>query len=309
MSTLAPRDIPPESPHATPPVSPEAASPAMRPDTLWRALLRNRVAWIGIVLLLIIVLAALLAPWLAPHDPLEQNIAYRLDPPSADYWLGTDSYGRDVLSRLIYGARISLLVGFLAVLIAMLIGSSLGILAGYLGGWFDQLVMGLVDVLLSFPTLLLGLMVAAMLGASLENLIVAIAITEIAPFVRIARAPTIALKQRDFIEAGRALGYGPMRLMGVHILPNMISDVIVLASLWMASAIRTEASLSFIGLGVPPPVATWGSMIREGFNHILDAWWLIVFPCVAILLTVLALNLLGDALRDALDPRLRGEKR
>lgn len=286
-----------------------SAAPTAPPDSLWRALLSNRVAWIGVALMLIMVLAAVFAPWLAPHDPLQQNIAYRLDPPSADFWLGTDSYGRDVLSRLIYGARISLLVGFLAVLIAMLIGSSLGILAGYVGGWFDQLVMGLVDVLLSFPTLLLGLMVAAMLGASLENLIVAIAITEIAPFVRIARAPTIALKQRDFIEAGRALGYGPIRLMGVHILPNMASDVIVLASLWMAAAIRTEASLSFIGLGVPPPIATWGSMIREGFNNILDAWWLIVFPCVAILLTVLALNLLGDALRDALDPKLRGEKR
>jgi peptide/nickel transport system permease protein len=291
----------------SPPAPPTA--PAAPPASLWRALLSNRIAWIGVALLLIIVLAAVFASWLAPHDPLQQNIAYRLDPPSADFWLGTDSYGRDVLSRLIYGARISLLVGFLAVLIAMLIGSSLGILAGYLGGWFDQLVMGLVDVLLSFPTLLLGLMVAAMLGASLENLIVAIAITEIAPFVRIARAPTIALKQRDFIEAGRALGFGPMRLMGVHILPNMASDVIVLASLWMAAAIRTEASLSFIGLGVPPPIATWGSMIREGFNNILDAWWLIVFPCVAILLTVLALNLLGDALRDALDPKLRGEKR
>lgn len=291
----------------SPPAPP--AAPTAPPDSLWRALLSNRVAWIGVALMLIMVLAAVFAPWLAPHDPLQQNIAYRLDPPSADFWLGTDSYGRDVLSRLIYGARISLLVGFLAVLIAMLIGSSLGILAGYVGGWFDQLVMGLVDVLLSFPTLLLGLMVAAMLGASLENLIVAIAITEIAPFVRIARAPTIALKQRDFIEAGRALGYGPIRLMGVHILPNMASDVIVLASLWMAAAIRTEASLSFIGLGVPPPIATWGSMIREGFNNILDAWWLIVFPCVAILLTVLALNLLGDALRDALDPKLRGEKR
>ncbi|KLU23801.1 ABC transporter permease [Caballeronia mineralivorans PML1(12)] len=290
----------------SPPAPPTA--PAIPPNSLWRALLNNRVAWIGVALLLIIVLAAVFAPWLAPHDPLQQNIAYRLDPPSADFWLGTDSYGRDVLSRLIYGARISLLVGFLAVLIAMLIGSALGILAGYLGGWFDQLVMGLVDVLLSFPTLLLGLMVAAMLGASLENLIVAIAITEIAPFVRIARAPTIALKQRDFIEAGRALGFGPMRLMGLHILPNMASDVIVLASLWMAAAIRTEASLSFIGLGVPPPIATWGSMIREGFNNILDAWWLIVFPCMAILLTVLALNLLGDALRDALDPKLRGEK-
>jgi peptide/nickel transport system permease protein len=285
-----------------------AAVPTARPNALWQALSRNRLSWVGIGLLLVIVLAAVLAPWLAPHDPLQQNIAYRLEPPSGEFWLGTDSYGRDVLSRLIYGARVSLLVGFVAILIAMCIGSALGILAGYVGGLVDQLIMGLVDVLLSFPTLLLGLMVAAMLGASLENLIIAIAITEIAPFVRVARAPTIALKQRDFVEAGRALGYGPMRLMGVHILPNMVSDVVVLGSLWMASAIRTEASLSFIGLGVPPPAATWGSMIREGFENILDAWWLTVFPSVAILLTVLALNLLGDALRDAIDPKLRSER-
>ncbi len=285
-----------------------AAIPSSRPNALWQALAKNRLSWIGLGLLLVIVLAAVFAPWLAPHDPLQQNIAYRLEPPSAEFWLGTDSYGRDVLSRLVYGARVSLLVGFVAILIAMCIGSALGILAGYLGGLVDQLIMGLVDVLLSFPTLLLGLMVAAMLGASLENLIVAIAITEIAPFVRVARAPTIALKQRDFVEAGRALGYGPLRLMGVHILPNMVSDVVVLGSLWMASAIRTEASLSFIGLGVPPPAATWGSMIREGFENILDAWWLTVFPSVAILLTVLALNLLGDALRDAIDPKLRSER-
>ncbi|RBL85116.1 ABC transporter permease [Streptomyces cavourensis] len=285
-----------------------ATAPSARPNALWQALSRNRLSWVGIGLLLVIVLAAVLAPWLAPHDPLQQNIAYRLEPPSAEFWLGTDSYGRDVLSRLIYGARVSLLVGFVAILIAMCIGSALGILAGYVGGLVDQLIMGLVDVLLSFPTLLLGLMVAAMLGASLENLIIAIAITEIAPFVRVARAPTIALKQRDFVEAGRALGYGPLRLMGVHILPNMVSDVVVLGSLWMASAIRTEASLSFIGLGVPPPAATWGSMIREGFENILDAWWLTVFPSVAILLTVLALNLLGDALRDAIDPKLRSER-
>ncbi|HCW17081.1 ABC transporter permease [Achromobacter sp.] len=285
-----------------------AAIPSSRPNALWQALAKNRLSWIGLGLLLVIVLAAVFAPWLAPHDPLQQNIAYRLEPPSAEFWLGTDSYGRDVLSRLVYGARVSLLVGFVAILIAMCIGSALGILAGYLGGLVDQLIMGLVDVLLSFPTLLLGLMVAAMLGASQENLIIAIAITEIAPFVRVARAPTIALKQRDFVEAGRALGYGPLRLMGVHILPNMVSDVVVLGSLWMASAIRTEASLSFIGLGVPPPAATWGSMIREGFENILDAWWLTVFPSVAILLTVLALNLLGDALRDAIDPKLRSER-
>ncbi len=278
-----------------------------KPNALWLSLRKNRLSWIGIGLLILILFIALFAPWIAPHDPLEQNIIYRLEPPSAQFWLGTDSFGRDVLSRLIYGTRISLLVGFGAIFIAMFIGSSLGILAGYVGGIVDQLIMGLVDVLLSFPTLLLGLMIAAMMGASLENLIIAIAITEIAPFVRVARAPTIALKQRDFVEAGRALGFGPFRLMRVHILPNMMSDVIVLGSLWIASAIRTEASLSFIGLGVPPPTATWGSMIREGFENILDAWWLTVFPSLAILITVLALNLLGDALRDAIDPKLRSE--
>ena len=287
-----------------------AAAPATlssRPGGLWVAFARNRLSWVGLVLLATIVAVAVLAPLIAPYDPLEQNIVSRLEPPSAEFWLGTDSYGRDVLSRLIYGARISLVVGFVAILIAMSIGATVGILAGYIGNTFDQLVMGLLDVMLSFPALLLGLMIAAMLGASLENLIIAIAITEIAPFARIARAPTISLKQRDFVEAGRALGFGPLRIMGVHILPNMISDVVVMGSLWMASAIRTEASLSFIGLGVPPPTATWGSMIREGFENILDAWWLAVFPSLAILLTVLALNLLGDALRDAIDPKLRAE--
>jgi peptide/nickel transport system permease protein len=278
-----------------------------RPGGLWLAFSKNRLSWVGLVLLVAIVLIAIFAPLIAPHDPLEQNIVSRLEPPSAEFWLGTDSYGRDVLSRLIHGSRISLVVGFLAILIAMSIGATVGILAGYIGGPFDQLVMGLLDVMLSFPTLLLGLMIAAMLGASLENLIIAIAITEIAPFARIARAPTISLKQRDFVEAGRALGFGPIRIMRVHILPNMISDVVVMGSLWMASAIRTEASLSFIGLGVPPPAATWGGMIREGFENILDAWWLAVFPSLAILLTVLALNLLGDALRDAIDPKLRAE--
>jgi peptide/nickel transport system permease protein len=281
---------------------------SVKSSPVLRALRKNRLSWIGLGLLATIVFVAIFAPWIAPYDPLQQHINFRLDPPSFRFWLGTDSFGRDVLSRLIFGARISLLVSFVAILIAMSVGSALGILAGYFGGLVDQVVTGLVDVLLSFPALLLGLMVAAMLGASLENLMVAIAITEVAPFIRVARAPTIALKQRDFVEAGKALGFGHIRLMWFHILPNMISDVIVLASMWMATAIRTEASLSFIGMGVPPPAATWGSMIRDGFENILDAWWLTVFPSVSILLTVLALNLLGDALRDAIDPKMRSEQ-
>lgn len=277
------------------------------PATFSRLIPRNKLSWLGIIIITALVLMAIFAPLIAPHDPLEQNIVSRLEPPSAEFWLGTDTYGRDILSRMIYGARVSLWVGFVAVLIAMTIGATIGILSGYIGGLFDQLVMGLLDVMLSFPTLLLGLMIAAMLGASLENVIIAIAVTEIAPFARIARAPTVSLKNRDFVDAGRALGFSPIRIMGVHILPNMISDVVVMSSLWMAAAIRTEASLSFIGLGLPPPAPTWGGMIREGFDNILDAWWLPVFPSMAILITVLALNLLGDALRDAIDPKLRSE--
>lgn len=281
--------------------------PARKPNVVLQTLNRNRLSWVGVGLLVLILLSAIFAPLLAPHDPLQQNILHRLEGPSPEFWLGTDSYGRDVLSRLLYGTRVSLAVGFLSVLIAMTVGSAIGIFAGYVGGMVDQVIMGLVDVMLSFPTLLLGVMVAAMLGASLENLIIAIAITETAPFVRIARAPTISAKRKEYVEAGRALGFSPLRIMGVHILPNILSDIVVVASLWMASAIRTEASLSFIGLGVQPPTPTWGGMIREGFENILSSWWLVVFPSLAILLTVLALNILGDALRDAIDPKLKGE--
>ncbi|MDF3855759.1 ABC transporter permease [Paracoccus pantotrophus] len=278
-----------------------------RQHALWLAFRNNRLSWIGAALIAIIVCAAVFAPLVAPYDPLQQNILRRLEPPSSDFWLGTDTYGRDVLSRLIYGSRVSLIVGFVAILIAMIVGSAIGIISGYVGGVFDRVVMSVLDVMLSFPTLLLGLMIAAMLGASLENLIIAIAITEMAPFARVARAPTIALKQREFIEAGRAMGFSHSRLMGFHIFPNMASEIVVVGSMWMASAIRTEASLSFIGLGVPPPTPTWGGMIREGFENILDSWWLSVFPSFAILLTVLALNFLGDALRDAIDPKTRAE--
>jgi peptide/nickel transport system permease protein len=259
--------------------------------------------WLGLALLLAMIGMAVFAPLISPYDPLEQSIVMRLMPPSADHLFGTDSFGRDVLSRVIYGARVSLVVGFVSILIAMTLGTLIGVISGYVGGRFDQFVMAVADVMLSFPSLLLGLLVAAVLGSSLENLIIAIAVTEIAPFIRLARAPTLALKEREFIEAGRALGFGHARLMGVHILPNLLSDILIMGSLWMATAIRTEASLSFIGLGVRPPTPTWGGMIREGFENILDAWWLAVFPSLAVLLTVLALNLLGDALRDATDPK------
>lgn len=263
----------------------------------------NPTSLIGALVVALVILVALLAPWLTQFDPLEQDLALQFNAPSSEHFLGTDTFGRDVLSRLLHAARISLVIGVASIAIAMTVGSVIGITAGYFGGRFDACVTGLLDVLLSFPTLLLGLMVVAMLGPSMGNLILAIALTELAPFARIARAPTIALRHREFVEAGRALGFSDLRLLGVHILPNLLGEVVVVASLWLATAIRTEASLSFIGLGIKPPTATWGGMIREGFENILDAPWLVVAPSVAILVTVLGLSLIGDGLRDALDPK------
>jgi peptide/nickel transport system permease protein len=267
----------------------------------------NKTSWIGLGFFVAVCLAAILASVLATHDPLEQDILVRLEPPSAEHWMGTDNYGRDTYSRLLYGARISLVIGLGAIAIALVVGSILGLIAGYYGGRTDILIMQTMDVLLAFPSLILGLIVVAMLGASIPNIIAAIALTAIPPFARIARAPAIAISAREFIEAGRALGYSDLRLMFGHILPNILPEILVMGSLWLATAIRVEASLAFIGLGVRPPTATWGGMIREGFEHILDSFWLVVFPSMAILMVVFALNLLGDGLRDAIDPKMRGE--
>jgi peptide/nickel transport system permease protein len=262
---------------------------------------------IGIVLCVFVVASAIFAPWLAPYDPNDQTIVDRLQSPSADYLLGTDSYGRDVLSRILFGARISLLVAVASITSALVIGGAIGLVSGYVGGRVDLFIMQVMDVLLSFPSLILGLIVVALLGPELINMVFAIALTAIAPFARIARAPVLSLKEQTFVEAGRALGFSHARILFVHILPNIMSEVLVMGSLWMATAVRTEASLSFIGLGVKPPTATWGSMMREGFENILDAPWLAFWPGIAILILVLGLNMVGDGLRDATDPRLRGE--
>ena len=272
---------------------------------LVRAFNTNKTSWIGLGLFAAIALMAVAAPLLSTHDPIDQNIVDRLAGPSAEHWFGTDFYGRDTYSRLLWGARVSLVIGIASVALAMVIGGAIGIVSGYIGGAFDLVVMRVMDVLLSFPTLIMGLMVVAMLGPSMTNLVLAIALTAIAPFARIARAPTIALKQREFIEAGRALGYSDGRIMLVHILPNVTGDIAVMGSLWLATAIRVEASLSFIGLGIKPPTPTWGGMIREGFESILETPWLSVFPGLAIMLLVLSLNLIGDGLRDAIDPKLK----
>ncbi len=291
-------------------MSVQAGAPSPR-AAMFKAVLTafntNKTSWIGLVVFLLVSFAAIFAGVLAPHDPIEQDVMMRLKPPSSDHWLGTDYFGRDILSRLLYGARISLIIGLVSTFAAMLIGSLIGILAGWYGGRFDSIVMQAMDILLAFPSLILGLIVVAMLGPSMTNIIVAIALTSIPPFARIARAPTIAVKEREFIEACRALGFSDARIMAGHILPNIFPEILVMASLWLANAIRTEAAMAFIGLGVKPPAPAWGGMIREGFESILDSAWLAIAPGMAILIVVFALNLLGDGLRDAVDPKLRGE--
>src|SRR5215831_10178244 len=268
----------------------------------------NKTSWIGLAIFVIVIALAILAPALAPFDPTDQNILEKLRPPSAEHWLGTDSFGRDTLSRVLYGARISLVIGTVSTLAAMLIGSAIGMLAGWHGGRIDTVTMQAMDVLLAFPSLILGLILVAMLGPSMLNIIIAIALTSIPPFARIARAPTIAIKEREFVMAGRALGYSDTRIVAGHILPNILPEILVMASLWLANAIRTEASLAFVGLGVKPPIATWGGMIREGFENILDSYTLALVPSIVILVVIFALNLLGDGLRDAVDPKLKGEQ-
>ena len=287
----------------------EIAAPPATPG--WKRALgkarSNPTTLAGLLICLVIIVSAVFAPWLAPFDPTEQNIMDRLQPPGGDYLLGTDQFGRDILSRLMWGGRISLTVSLGAIGVAIVIGGTIGMVSGYIGGRFDLFVMQVMDVLLSFPSLILGLIVVALLGPELVNLVVAIALTAIAPFARVARAPTLALKERAFVEAGRALGFSHLRILFRHILPNILSEVMVMGTLWLATAVRVEASLSFIGLGVKPPTPTWGGMTRDGFENILDAPWLAICPGVAILLLVLGLNMVGDGLRDATDPKLRNE--
>ncbi|HEX2724368.1 MAG TPA: ABC transporter permease [Beijerinckiaceae bacterium] len=269
----------------------------------WRRATRSGGLAIGSVLVAVIALLAVLAPWISPYDPDAQDVLMKLEPPSAEHWFGTDAFGRDVLSRVIWGARVSLFVGTVATLAGVLVGTVIGIVSGYYGGIVDKLITAATDVLLSFPQLIMGLILVAVLGPSLFNLILAIAITAVPAFIRVARGSTLAMKERDFVDACRALGYSDLRIMFLHVLPNIMDEVVVMGSLWLAAAIRTESTLAFIGLGVPPPTATWGGIIREGFDNLLDAPWLSVFPSLAILAVMIALNLIGDGLRDATDPR------
>lgn len=286
----------------------EAASmrPAASPRSkAWHTFTRNRTAVLGLVLVVLVVVLSIGSRVIAWHDPFEQAAINKLQPPGSDYILGRDAFGRDVFARLLDAGRISLLVGVTSVIIGGLIGTALGVVAAYTGGRVEALIMRLVDILMAFPSLILGLVVMAVLGAGLQNLILAIGVVFAPGFARVVHATTLSIKQKEYITAAHAIGASHARIMARHILPNTLGEILVLGSLWTASAIRIEASLSFIGLGVSPPTPTWGNMIREGTANLTNAPWLSIFPGIAIFLTVLGFNLLGDGLRDIFDPRLR----
>jgi peptide/nickel transport system permease protein len=285
--------------------SPQAPKLITQRQRALRTFTSNRTAVLGLAMILVIVFIAIAAPLLAPHDPLDQSVSDRLAPPSADYPLGRDDKGRDILSRVIYGTRIALLVGIFSVLLGGVLGTAIGVVAGYFGGKIDAALMRLTDVLLAFPDLITGLLVLAVLGPGLEKMILAIGLTIAPRFARIAYGPTLALKGKEFIEAARAIGVKDGRLLRVHILPNVGGDLLVFGSLWTASAIRLEASLSFVGLGIAPPTPTWGQMIREGTVHLGLVPLYSLGPGLALLVTVFAFNLVGDGLRDVLDPKAR----
>jgi len=271
----------------------------------WRRFKANRLALAGGVIVALLFVVSFAAPLISPHDPNAFHLKKVLEPPSAKHLLGTDELGRDVLARMIYGARISLKVGFVAVGISTLIGIFLGALAGYYRGWVDSLIMRLVDIMLCFPAFFLILAVIALLEPSIYNIMIVIGLTGWMGVARLVRAEFLSLKEREFVAAARVLGAWDGRIIFRHLLPNAMAPVLVSATLGVAGAILTESALSFLGIGVQPPTPSWGNILTAGKDNIEVAWWLSVFPGAAILVTVLAYNLLGEGLREALDPRLR----
>ena len=270
----------------------------------WERFKTNKLGMAAAIFLLVLFLLSFLAPWIAPYDPVAIDVKAVLMPPSLKHPLGTDMLGRDVLSRLIYGSRISLKVGFVAVGIATVIGTFLGALAGYYGGLIDTMIMRLVDIMLCFPSFFLILAVVAFLEPSIWNIMIVIGLTSWMGVARLVRAEFLSLKERDFVLAAKAMGASDLRIIFKHLLPNAMAPILVSATLGIPGAILTEAALSFLGIGVQPPTPSWGNMLTAGKDNLEIAWWLSVFPGLAILLTVLAYNLLGEAIRDALDPRL-----
>jgi peptide/nickel transport system permease protein len=279
---------------------PRELTPAQR---ALRRLMRRRGAMVGLVFIVFFVLLALFAPWVAPHDPLQTSWSAVRKAPSAQYLFGTDEIGRDVLSRVIWGTRASLLAGLVSVCISLALGVPVGLAAGYLGGWVDALISRITDAMLACPFLILAIALAAFLGPSLTNAMIAIGISATPIFIRLTRAQVLAVKVEDYVEAARAVGNSHLRIALRHILPNVVPPLIVQATLAIAAAVIAEASLSFLGLGQQPPAPSWGSMLNTAKNYIDNAPWMSVWPGLSIFLLVLSFNLLGDGLRDAFDPR------
>jgi peptide/nickel transport system permease protein len=271
----------------------------------WQRFAHSRSALIGGSVLLLIVLIALAAPLLSPYDPIKTNQRLSLGQPSLDHLMGTDRFGRDIFSRVLWAGQTSLPIGLVSVAIGVLFGVSVGLLAGYYGGWLDAICMRIVDLLLAFPGILLALAIIAILGGSLTNLMIAVGISAIPDYVRITRGTVLSVKEREFVLAARVVGARGPAIMLRHILPNVLAPLIVLATLGMAAAIITGSALSFLGLGIKPPTPEWGNMLAEGREFLQHAPWVAFFPGAAIMLTVLSINLLGDGLRDVLDPRMR----
>lgn len=281
----------------------------MRMRSLWsdalRRLLANRGAAVGGVIFLLIIIVAIIAPLLAPFDPIKLNVVDSLQGPSGRHWLGTDQFGRDILSRIIYGSRISVAMGVVAVTISVVGGSVLGLVAGYFRGVTDMLVSRLVDVMLGFPGILLALVVIAVLGTNLSSAMIAVGVSGMPIFIRVVRGSTLSAREYQYVEAARVVGCGNFRILFRHVMPNVAAPIIVLATLGIPSAIIAGAALSFLGLGIKPPTADWGEMLSNGRSFMSTAWWLSTFPGLALMIMVMAINLFGDGLRDALDPRMK----
>ncbi|WP_431087617.1 ABC transporter permease [Paenibacillus sp. 8b26] len=287
---------------------PNAAAIPKR-KTFWRLLFGNKLALIGFIFIVGWTLVAILSSWIVPHDPYVTDPANKLLPPSAEHWFGTDNYGRDILSRVIYGARISIWTGMIAVAISFIIGVPLGAIAGFYGGRMGSIIMRCMDILLAFPSLVLAMAIAAAMGPGLMSALIAVGIVGIPEFARLIHGQTISLREKEFVEASRAIGVTNRTILFRHILPNALAPLLVNATLGMGFAILTSASLSFLGLGVKPPIAEWGAMISEGRAYIISGeWWIVTFPGLGIATAILGFNLLGDGLRDVLDPRLRSSK-
>lgn len=272
----------------------------------WKRLKKNRLAMLGLVLLLLFTVTALLADQLAPFGYAEQHLKDVFRKPSAPYYLGTDNLGRDILSRIIYGARISLQVGFISVGIALLVGGTLGAVSGFYGGKVDNIIMRFVDILLAIPNILLAIVIASTLGTGLQNLMLAVGISSIPSYARIIRASILTIREQEFVEAARLSGCSDFRIIRRHLLPNILAPVIVQVTLGLGLAILNASSLSFLGLGIQAPVPEWGAMLASGRGYIRQHWHMVTFPGLAIAIVVLAFNMVGDGLRDALDPRMKG---